>query len=387
VAVSGGVERASEGARRTTRDGRSTRARDGGCPDRVRRGGVAGTLRRIVARLLFQHPSSHDHETGAHPERVERIEAIERGLGARDWLGWEVRESPPVPRRVLEAVHPGDYVQRIESISLSGGGYLDMDTVLSTGSWQCALHATGGAVAMVDALLDGEARLGASVHRPPGHHAEASRGMGFCLFNHIAVAARHALDAHGLERVLVVDWDVHHGNGTNDIFHETDAVLFCSVHQSPLYPGTGPAGDVGSGAGAGYTANMPVPSGSGDATWCSLVEHVVVPLAREFAPQLILVSCGFDAHRDDPLASCACTAAGFAAMGASVRRLADELGVPAGLVLEGGYDLDGLTSSLIATLEAFGAETPPPADPELAVDPLARAAARRLAERWPALAG
>jgi acetoin utilization deacetylase AcuC-like enzyme len=339
-----------------------------------------------VSRVLFQHPSSHDHETGEHPERVERIEAIERELGARDWLGWEVRESPAVPRSVLEAVHPGSYVQRIESISLSGGGYLDMDTVLSRGSWECALHSTGGAVAMVDALLGGEARYGASVHRPPGHHAEAARGMGFCMFNHVAVAARHALDAHGAERVMIVDWDVHHGNGTNDIFHATDEVLFCSIHQSPLYPGTGPASDVGSGAGIGYTVNLPVPPGSGDDVYRSLVEHVAVPLAREYRPKLLLVSAGFDAHRADPLASCTCTAEGFGAMAGSIRRLADELDVPAGLVLEGGYDLNGLAASLIAALEALGAEQAPAPNPELERHPLAGTAADRLAERWPALA-
>jgi acetoin utilization deacetylase AcuC-like enzyme len=339
-----------------------------------------------VAPILFRHPSSHDHETGAHPERVERIEAIEAALGARDWLGWDVRESPPVKRAVLEAVHPAGYVQRIESLSLRGGGSLDMDTVLSSGSWECALHATGGAVAMVDALVAGEARFGAAVHRPPGHHAEPSRGMGFCLFNHIAVAARHALDAHGLERVLIVDFDVHHGNGTNDTFHETDAVLFCSIHQSPLYPGTGPAADIGSGAGLGYTVNMPVPPGSGDEVFGSLVEHVVVPLGRAYRPGIVLVSAGYDAHRADPLGSCACTAEGFAAMTASVRRLAEELGVPAGLVLEGGYDLAGLATSLVASLEVLGAETAPAADPALAVHPLATAAAERLAERWPAFA-
>jgi acetoin utilization deacetylase AcuC-like enzyme len=339
-----------------------------------------------VSRVLFQHPSSHDHETGQHPERVERIEAIERELGARDWLGWEVRESPAVPRSVLEAVHPGSYVQRIESISLSGGGYLDMDTVLSRGSWECALHSTGGAVAMVDALLGGEARYGASVHRPPGHHAEAARGMGFCLFNHVAVAARHALDAHGAGKVLIVDWDVHHGNGTNDIFHATDEVLFCSVHQSPLYPGTGPASDVGSGEGTGYTVNLPVPPGSGDDVYCSMVEHVAVPLGREYKPKLVLVSAGFDAHRADPLGSCACTAEGFCAMAGSVRRLADELDVPVGLVLEGGYDLNGLTASLIAALDALGAERAPTADADLERHPLAGTAADRLAERWPALA-
>ena len=340
-----------------------------------------------VSRILFRHPSSHSHETGAHPERVERIEAIERELGARDWLGWEVRESPAVNRSVLEAVHPGEYVQRIESMSLRGGGYLDMDTVLSSGSWECALHSTGGAVAMVDALLGGEARYGASVHRPPGHHAEPTRGMGFCLFNHMAVAARHALDAHGAERVLIVDWDVHHGNGTNDIFHATDEVLFCSIHQSPLYPGTGPTSDVGSGEGTGYTVNLPVPSGSGDDVFCSLVEHVAVPLGREYRPRLVLVSAGYDAHRNDPLASCACTAEGYRAMAGSVRRLADELDVPAGLVLEGGYDLDGLASSLRASLEALGAAEAPAADGGLAVHPLATAATERLSGRWPALAG
>jgi acetoin utilization deacetylase AcuC-like enzyme len=270
-------------------------------------------------------------------------------------------------------------------MSLRGGGYLDMDTVLSSGSWECAQHSTGGAVAMVDALLSGEARYGASVHRPPGHHAEASRGMGFCLFNHVAVAARHALDAHGAGRVLIVDWDVHHGNGTNDIFHATDEVLFCSIHQSPLYPGTGPASDVGSGAGTGFTVNMPVPSGSGDDVFCSLVEHVAVPLGREYQPKLVLVSSGFDAHRADPLASCACTAEGYRAMAASVRRLADELDVPAGLILEGGYDLDALATSLIASLEALGADEAPAADPGLAVHPLAVAATERLVERWPAL--
>jgi acetoin utilization deacetylase AcuC-like enzyme len=352
----------------------------------MRSRGIGGYRTGTVSRVLFQHPSSHSHETGSHPERVERIEAVEAALGARDWLGWDVRESPAVKRSVLEAVHPGEYVQRIESMSLRGGGYLDMDTVLSSGSWECAQHSTGGAVAMVDALLSGEARYGASVHRPPGHHAEPTRGMGFCLFNHIAVAARHALDAHGAGRVLIVDWDVHHGNGTNDIFHRTDEVLFCSIHQSPLYPGTGPASDVGSGAGAGYTVNMPVPSGSGDEVFCSLVEHVAVPLGREYRPRLVLISAGFDAHRADPLASCACTAEGYRAMAGSVRRLADELDVPAGLVLEGGYDLEGLATSLVASLEALGATEAPAADPGLAVDPLAAAATERLVARWPALA-
>jgi acetoin utilization deacetylase AcuC-like enzyme len=210
--------------------------------------------------------------------------------------------------------------------------------------------------------------------------------MGFCFFNSVAVAAQRALDAHGLSRVLVFDWDVHHGNGTNDIFHESDSVLFASIHESPLYPGSGPASDVGRGRGEGFTVNLPVPGRSGDDVWCSMTEHVVVPLAQSFAPELVLVSAGFDAHADDPLASCRVTDDGFAAMAGSVRRLADALGVPLGLVLEGGYDLGALSRSLVRTLEVFGADAAPAADPTLALHPLAAQAARRLADRWPAFA-
>ncbi len=210
--------------------------------------------------------------------------------------------------------------------------------------------------------------------------------MGFCLFNNVAVAARRARDAHGVRRVLVLDWDVHHGNGTNDIFHATDEVLFVSIHESPLYPGTGPASDVGSGRGEGYTVNLPVPGRSGDDVWCSLTEHVVMPLAQAYEPELVLVSAGFDAHTDDPLASCRVTDDGFAAMAGSIRRLADALGVPLGLVLEGGYDVGALSRSLIRVLEVWGADVAPGADDTLAMHPLAAQAGRRLADRWPAFA-
>jgi acetoin utilization deacetylase AcuC-like enzyme len=287
-------------------------------------------------------------------------------------------------RDSLEAVHDPAHVDRIERFCASGGGMIDLDTVASRGSWDAALHAAGGVVALVDALLGGEARAGASLHRPPGHHATRARAMGFCLFNAVAVGAQHALDAHALERVLILDWDVHHGNGTNDIFHASDRVLFASIHESPLYPGTGPAADTGSGAGEGFSVNLPVPGGSGDETWCSLVEHAVVPLARAYRPQLVLVSAGFDAHLDDPLAGCAVGDAGFAAMAGSVRRLADELGVPLGVVLEGGYELGALARSLTAVLEVVGAPQAP-ASPELAVHPLAAGAVERLAGGWPAL--
>jgi acetoin utilization deacetylase AcuC-like enzyme len=335
--------------------------------------------------LVLRHHSSVHHDTGDHPEHPTRITAIEHELASRDWLGFEVRESTPVERDALEAVHPARYVRGIEEFCAAGGGHLDLDTVVSPESFEAAMHAAGGAVGIVDALLEGHASMAASLHRPPGHHAEVTRAMGFCLFGNVSVAARRAIDAHGLSRVLILDWDVHHGNGTNDIFHADPQVLFCSIHQWPLYPGTGAASDEGSGAGEGYTVNLPVPGGSGDALWCSLVEHVVTPLASEFAPELVLVSAGYDAHADDPLAGCEVSDDGYATMAGSVRRLADSLGVPIGMVLEGGYDLGALARGVARTLEVLGADSAPAA-PDLPVHPGAAEAAARLAARWPALA-
>jgi acetoin utilization deacetylase AcuC-like enzyme len=343
---------------------------------------MRGYGNEMPAPLLLRHPSSLEHDTGTHPERPARIVAIERALADRDWLGWEVRESPAAELSVVHAVHPADYVQHIAELSAAGGGALDIDTVTSEGSYRAALHAAGGAAALVDELMgDDGPRFGASLHRPPGHHALPARAMGFCLLNNAAIAARRALDRWDAERVLILDWDVHHGNGTNDIFHRDPEVLYVSIHESPLYPGTGPAGDAGSGPGEGYTVNLPVPAGSGDATWCSLVEHVVVALGLEYGPGLILISAGFDAHERDPLASCLVTRAGYAQMAASMRGLADELGVPLGVVLEGGYDLEALAEGTVATLEVVGAEDP--ADRPVALHPLAAQAAGRLAGRWP----
>ena len=206
----------------------------------------------MAAPVLLHHPSSLDHDTGPHPESARRIVAIERTLADHDWLGWDVRMSPPALRAKVEALHPPQHIDRIEKLCARGGGMIDMDTVVSPGSCVAAYHAAGGAIAMVDALLGEEgAPAGASLHRPPGHHAEPARAMGFCLFNNIAIGAQHALDEHGARRVMIVDSDVHHGNGTNALFAERDDVLFCSIHQSPLYPGTGPASDVGRGAGRG----------------------------------------------------------------------------------------------------------------------------------------
>ncbi|HMJ35335.1 MAG TPA: histone deacetylase [Baekduia sp.] len=326
--------------------------------------------------VLFHHASSLLHDPGPHPEQPARITAIEQAMAARDWLGFERRQSPAASRALLEAVHPARLINGIHELCAAGGGAIDADTVVSPGSWEAALHAAGGAAAMVDALLTGGARLGASVHRPPGHHAEIERSMGFCLFNNVAVAARRARDEHGVDRVLILDWDVHHGNGTQDVFYATDEVLFASIHQSPLYPGTGAAAETGSAAGEGFTVNLPVPPGSDDAVYTSLVEHVVVPLARRYAPRLILISAGFDAHVDDPLAQCRVTDAGYATMSASVRALADELDVAVGVVLEGGYALGALATGLVATLEVLGRDGPVAA-PQLPVHELADGYRRR----------
>ena len=318
----------------------------------------------MAAPLYFRHDSSLEHETGAHPEGPGRIPAIERELEARAWLGYERVPAPAVDLDPLLAVHPRSHVDRVRAMSEGGGGAFDADTVASPGSYEAALHAAGAACALAEELVAGRAPTGFCGMRPPGHHAEPQVAMGFCLFNNVAVAARHALDSLGVRRVFVLDWDVHHGNGTNDIFHASRDVLFASIHQSPLYPGTGPLRDAGRGGGEGYSINLPVPPGSGEETWLGLVEHVVMPAARAFEPELILVSAGFDAHAADPLGSCELEAGSFAQMALHVRALGDALGAPVGAVLEGGYDLRALAQSTAATLEALrdgGEPRPAPA--------------------------
>jgi len=332
--------------------------------------------------VYLSHPSSLDHDTGPHPESAARITAIEAEMAAHDWLGFERVTSSAASPQLITAVHDPALVEQIRAASAAGGRVIDADTVVSEGSWTAARHAAGGACELVDRVLSGDAPTGFSGHRPPGHHADHSRSMGFCLFNNAAIAAVHALRAHGLERVLILDWDVHHGNGTNDIFRSTPAVCYVSIHESPLYPGTGSAADVGSGEGEGYTVNLPVPPGSDDACFVSLVEHVVVPLAAAYAPQLVLISAGFDAHADDPLADCRVTEAGYAAMAAAMRRAGADLDAPIGVVLEGGYALRALAASTVATLDALTTAQPASGTEAVAVHPLAQAARRRLAEHW-----
>ena len=298
------------------------------------------------------------------------------------WFGWERIDAPQATRDQLLRVHPAEHVDFIADLSARGGGPIDMDTSAVAGTYEATLRGAGGAVALVDELLSGGERCGVSALRPPGHHAEAARAMGFCFFNNVAVAAAHARVEHGIERVLILDWDVHHGNGTNDIFHSDPSVLFCSIHEWPLYPGTGPATDVGSGAGEGFTINMPVPGGSGDGVHGSLVEHVVAPLIRGWEPRLVLVSAGFDAHRADPLATCMLSEAGFAGMTASLRRACADVGAPIGVVLEGGYSVEALAASMAALVPVLGADAVPAGD-GVALHPLARDAAARLAPFWP----
>jgi acetoin utilization deacetylase AcuC-like enzyme len=309
----------------------------------------------MTPAVFFSHAASSGHETGAHPERAARIAAIERHLDETGWFGFERRAAPAVARELLELCHAPGYVAAIERLCAAGGGHIDDDTLVSSGSWEAALRSAGGAVAVVDALLEERAPAAFAAGRPPGHHALAARAMGFCLFNNVALAALHALTAHGLERVLILDWDVHHGNGTNDIFHSSAEVFYMSIHESPLYPGTGPASDRGSGAGEGFTLNLPVPTGSGDAEFCELVHSTVIPRARGYRPQLILISAGYDAHLEDPLAGCSVSEEGFATMTTAMRRLSEELEAPLGAVLEGGYALDALARSVAATLEALSA--------------------------------
>jgi len=339
-----------------------------------------------VSALWLRHDASLAHDIPGHPERPDRIRALEAEMNRHGWFGAAVEQAPAIERRLLHPVHPERYVASIESLCASGGGFIDADTAAVPDTWEAALRAAGGAVALVDALLGGTATVGVSALRPPGHHAESERAMGFCFFGNAAVAARRATSAHGLSRVLILDWDVHHGNGTEAIFAADSDVLFVSIHEWPLYPGTGPASYAGVGAGEGYTVNLPVPSGSGDAAYRSLVEHVTAPLIGLWEPELVLVSAGFDAHRDDPLATCTVSEAGFAGMTASLRRACDAVGAPLGLVLEGGYDLGALAGSMAALMPVLVADGPVDAG-EVARHPLADSAVERLGAWWPELGG
>jgi acetoin utilization deacetylase AcuC-like enzyme len=336
-----------------------------------------------IEALYVRHPSSHEHHTGGHPESARRLVAIEEAMSERDWLGLELVEAAAATREQLERVHTAAHVDSIQELAEGGGGPIDLDTVASAGSWNAAVHSAGGALHAAERLLAGGGGFAFCGLRPPGHHAERGRAMGFCLFNNVAVAAAHVLATGAAERVLVLDWDVHHGNGTEAIFYDSSEVLYASIHQSPLYPGSGAATDMGVGDGKGYTVNLPVPPGSGPDEFLALVQHVVVPIAREWRPGLLCISAGYDAHRDDPLANCELDEAAYGDMAAAMRDLAAELEVPLLVCLEGGYSLGALSRSVVATIESLSADAAPRQAPPHA----ASGYRERLARFWPALAG
>jgi acetoin utilization deacetylase AcuC-like enzyme len=341
--------------------------------------------------LLFEHPSSFEHDPGelihGHPESPRRLRAIDAALADCDWLGWERRVAPPATSKELEGVHGAALLERVAQMAAGGGGLIDADTAVTERSWGAALHAAGGACALVRALLGRDAvggeraGVGFALLRPPGHHAEADRAMGFCLFNNVAIAAQLARAELGVERVLILDWDVHHGNGTAEIFRYRSDVLYASIHRGNFYPGTGPLADAGSGAGLGYTINLPVAGGTGGEVWLSLVEHVVLPVARHFEPGLILISAGFDAHAADPLGGCSLRSEDFARMSCLIRDLGRSARAPVGAVLEGGYDPRALAESVLASMRALagsGEARPVPPDPVYTP-----AAAAEVARHWP----
>ncbi len=333
--------------------------------------------------LYVHHDSSLAHDTGAHPENAGRLLAIEAALDEAGWPSLERAEAPAASREQLLRVHDAAHVDAIQALVERGGGPIDADTFTSPGSWEAALHSAGGAAWAAERLLEEGDGFALTALRPPGHHAERDRAMGFCLFNNAAVAATHAIAECGVERVLVLDWDVHHGNGTEAIFAASADVVYVSIHQWPLYPGTGPATYEGEAGAEGHTINLPVPAGSGNDVFNALTRHVVAPVARSFEPGLLIVSAGFDAHRADPLADCVVDEAGYAGMSATMRDLAAELEVPVLVCLEGGYDPPAVGRSVVASVRALAGDGDAPRGPREAAEPHLT----RVAKRWPAVAG
>jgi acetoin utilization deacetylase AcuC-like enzyme len=306
---------------------------------------------------VYYHPLFIQHETGDHPENKERL-IVARRVVADSGLDLEWVTPEPASVDAVARIHDRAYIDSVRGLAEEGGGWLDWDTAVSPDSYEAALLAAGSGLMAVDRALSGGQNAFMLV-RPPGHHACRSRGMGFCLFNNVAVAAAYALDELGLERLLIVDWDVHHGNGTQAAFYDDPRVLFFSTHLAGHFPGTGMTREVGSGDGAGFTVNVPLQAGEGDGAVSLAFESLLAPLARAFRPQLVLVSAGYDPQKGDPLGGLCFSQDSFQWMAAYLLRLSQELGASGPLCfLEGGYVPDMLASSVVATLRGLLGEAP-----------------------------
>ena len=304
---------------------------------------------------LVYDPIYLEHDTGNHVEVAARVKEVIWLLGNSGVKQRLVEIHPtPVSREELSLVHTIEHISQIEKVAQSGGGWLDADTVMSSASYKVALYAAGGVLNAVDAVMERKVDSAFALVRPPGHHATRTSAMGFCLFNNIAIAARQSLRKYGLDRILIVDFDVHHGNGTQDAFYDDPAVLYFSTHQYPFYPGTGRIDEVGVGKGIGTTVNVPLPAWCGDEEYSQVFQQILVPVAQRFQPQLILVSAGYDAHWLDPIGSMQLSVSGFAQIVQILKRLALEL-CQGRLIfaLEGGYHIPALARSIKATLEVL----------------------------------
>jgi len=291
------------------------------------------------------------HDTGEHPENAKRLEAITGRLKRMGtWDELEKLNPRPATADELKSVHSPQLIELVEQTAARGGGAIDPDTVLSEDSYQAALFAAGSTVAATEAVVKGNVETAFALVRPPGHHATRDRAMGFCLFNNIAVAGSQAISKLGLSRVLILDWDVHHGNGTQDIFEREPRVCYISLHEFPHYPGTGQADEKGS----GNLVNIPLPAGCGDEQYLQAMDEIVAPVAQRFKPELILVSAGFDGHWADPLASMKLSITGYAGIARRTLRLAQDIcqGRLA-LTLEGGYNLTALAGSAKAVIDVL----------------------------------
>ncbi len=295
------------------------------------------------------------HDTGQHVENARRLEAITSHL---EEVGLSSELIPIAPRPAtteeISRVHEEGYISHIRESAERGGGWLDLDTVISAASYEAALYAAGGAIRAAEAVVRGEVTSAFALVRPPGHHATTRRAMGFCLFNNVAIAAKQVMAEFGLERIAIVDFDVHHGNGTQEAFYSSPQILYVSTHQSPFYPGTGAVGETGIGEGVGATVNIPLPAGCGDAEYERVFTQIVIPAVNRFQPQLILVSAGYDPHWADELAMMQVSSGGFAQMVRAIKESADRL-CDGRLVfsLEGGYNLTALAASVRATFEVL----------------------------------